>query len=100
LFEILAGRCLTFLIANQRVVARLSLMGKTSDKISVSLSEIATIEIRTSNGRHGNVFLKGRRVVKGCRNGFRGKSRLSFRPARPRNLGVAELRGGHDESLM
>jgi hypothetical protein len=53
----IAARCMVFMITNKRVIVRTSVLGKISDKISISIGSIESIEVRCYDARHGSVYL-------------------------------------------
>jgi hypothetical protein len=53
----IAARCMVFIITNKRAIVRTSVMGKISDKISIPIEAIESIEVRCYDARHGSVYL-------------------------------------------
>jgi hypothetical protein len=59
----IAARCMVFMITNKRVIVRTSVMGKISDKISISIGSVESIELRCYDARHGSVYLNCRKTL-------------------------------------
>jgi hypothetical protein len=53
-----ATRSSELIIAQERVIVRQSMAGKTRDMISVPIEEIASVEVRSYGDRFGSIYLK------------------------------------------
>ena len=54
----IASRCMAFLITNKSVIVRMSVMGRISDRISIPIESIESIEVRCYDAQHGSVYIK------------------------------------------
>jgi len=57
-FTVAIACCAEFLITDNRAVVRFRWMGRVDDKISVALSSVKSIEVRSYNSTYGSVYLK------------------------------------------
>jgi hypothetical protein len=54
----IGAHCMAFLITDKKVIARMSIMGRIDDKISIPIKSIENIEVRSYNALYGSVYLK------------------------------------------
>jgi len=77
--------CAEFLVTNNRAVVRFRWMGRVDDKISVALSSVKSIEVRSYNSTYGSVYLKSDAKDRGggARQNFRWTRAKSNIPTEP-----------------
>jgi hypothetical protein len=97
----IAARCTVFMITNRRVIMRTSVMGKVSDKISISIGSIESVEVRCYDTRHGSVYLNCCKTLPDqvLRSDISGDTRpvsLLGAVKQPRPLASPAVRSGRD----
>jgi hypothetical protein len=60
---VILARGLDFIITTKRVILRSSVIGRKSDKISIPIKSIKSVEVRCYDAQHGSVYLKCRQAL-------------------------------------
>jgi hypothetical protein len=55
---VFVARCVEFIVTNERVIVRVSLMKRMNDNVSIPIKSIRRIEVRSYNARYGSVYFK------------------------------------------
>jgi hypothetical protein len=101
LFVILmiAARCMMFIITDNRAIVCMSVMGRITDRMSVPIESIESIEVSSYNARYGSVYLKRygaspHRVSPSDSPDYSRGASSRGRMGRPRGLAIPILRSG------